>query len=583
MFVTGVAGISPHVEASYNDFYQQRQLSDIQIMSKSTTGFSTEQLEYLNNDEKVNYYETLYQVDMEVETLNIRYAAYDLQNSKINTLQLIEGSFPTQFTEVVVEQGSNTIRSMNVGDIVPFSMGPTTIYLKVVGIVTNPLYMCKEGDFNMNTDDVSLDIICYLDSDLDLDETYISSLPKTCLYMDLNMSEKFNYFDNEYEDEVKQYQTSLEETDLFSEENAAVLTLFENKSFAVLQNVCNKINIIALIFPIFFALVVSLVCLTTMSRLIDDERGQIGCFKSIGISNRRIINKYLFFSIVCSSIGAVIGCFIGYYLLPYAVYPAFENVFFLPTELFILEFNLGFASTIIMVICIILVTFYVAYKEVKNKPVDLLRPKAPKAGKKIFLERIPFIWNHLKFKYKSTARNIFRYMGRFLMIVISVAGSSALALAGFGLLNVSSEKVLIGETYIDLSDTMIPVSTIVIIFSLCLCMLVIYNLTNMNIGERKREIATLEVLGYHYKEVYGYIFREIFVMSVIGVLFGLPFGIALLYLILTQLGFGDISNVKYYSYLLTIGLTLLFSVFVYVLLIPKIKKVDMNESLKSIE
>ena len=87
MFVTGVAGISPHVEASYNDFYQQRQLSDIQIMSKSTTGFSTEQLEYLNNDEKVNYYETLYQVDMEVETLNIRYAAYDLQNSKINTLQ----------------------------------------------------------------------------------------------------------------------------------------------------------------------------------------------------------------------------------------------------------------------------------------------------------------------------------------------------------------------------------------------------------------------------------------------------------------------------------------------------------------
>ena len=114
-------------------------------------------------------------------------------------------------------------------------------------------------------------------------------------------------------------------------------------------------------------------------------------------------------------------------------------------------------------------------------------------------------------------------------------------------------------------------------------MLVIYNLTNMNIGERKREIATLEVLGYHYKEVYGYIFREIFMMSVIGVLLGLPFGIALLYLILTQLGFGDIGNVKYYSYLLTIGLTLLFSVFVYVLLIPKIKKVDMNESLKSIE
>ena len=154
-------------------------------------------------------------------------------------------------------------------------------------------------------------------------------------------------------------------------------------------------------------------------------------------------------------------------------------------------------------------------------------------------------------------------------------------LAGFGLRDVSLDDNagFIGG----FSDTFALISTVIILFAAALCILVIYNLTNMNIGERKREIATLKVLGYRDIEVSGYIYREVLIMSIFGIIIGLPLGFGLLYFLFEYLGFGDVSMIKWYSYVISAALTLVFVGFVDLLLHRKIRKIDMNDSLKTVE
>ena len=136
---------------------------------------------------------------------------------------------------------------------------------------------------------------------------------------------------------------------------------------------------------------------------------------------------------------------------------------------------------------------------------------------------------------------------------------------------------------IDVSSTLKLVSFAIILFALALCILVLFNLTNMSIGERKREIATLKVLGYIDLEVYGYIFREILVMSIFGIILGLPLGFGLIAFIINYLDFGSINSIKWYSYISTIILVICFVGVVDLMLCHKIKKIDMNDSLKSTE
>jgi len=236
-----------------------------------------------------------------------------------------------------------------------------------------------------------------------------------------------------------------------------------------------------------------------------------------------------------------------------------------------------------MFVAIILVTFYVTWKEIKEKPANLFQAKAPKAGKTILLEKIAFIWSKLSFKYKSCYRNIFRYKGRLAMIVLSVLGSTALVMAGLGLYNISSKPITINGVAFDMGNSIKYVSVAAIIFALILTILVIYNITNMNISERNREIATLKVLGYKDYEVCSYIFREIIQISIIGVILGIPSGILILYLIMKFLDFGSLSDIKLISYFLTGVLVITFIIIVDLLLIRKIKKVNMNDSLKSLE
>ena len=202
----------------------------------------------------------------------------------------------------------------------------------------------------------------------------------------------------------------------------------ENKSYLLITNITDKIDVIAMIFPVFFILVVALVTLTTMSRMIDEERSIIGCFKSLGYTNGSIIVKYMFFAIISMLIGSIIGLVTGAYFLPNIIFPAFDSIIFSPDMTSNVSFASGIWSSILMLVSIILVTLYVCFKNLRETPSQLLLPKAPKPGKKVFLEHIGFIWKRLKFKHKSSFRNIFRYGGRLAMVIISVSGATALVL-----------------------------------------------------------------------------------------------------------------------------------------------------------
>jgi len=446
--------------------------------------------------------------------------------------------------------------------------------LEVVGLVGSPLIMAKDGELDLVNEE-DLELIVYVHADL------LSSLPLPKTDISLILKERNNYElgSDKYFEYVDKVVNEFKST---NSDSFHYLTLNENKSYKTMLSYQDKIDVIALIFPVFFILVAALVVLTTMTRLIEEERGIIGCYKTLGESDGRIYFKYIFFALVTGLLGCTIGLPLGLLVLPSVIYPAFNMLFFIPD--FVLAFNCleGVISIVFMMAVVILVTVYVVWKTLRVSASQLLLPKAPKPGGKILLEHIPLIWNRLSFKYKSTLRNIFRYKNHLIMTVISVAGSTALVFAGFSLQNVAA-ALETDSQFSSMSRTLNPIAYLVIVFALLLAVLVVFNLTNMNIGERVREIATLEVLGYHDKEVNGYIFREVVIMSLMGIVFGVPLGLGLMAFLLNYLDFGSVSDIKWYSYLLTIGSVLLFVFIVDFFLKPKIKGVDMNASLKSVE
>ena len=354
-----------------------------------------------------------------------------------------------------------------------------------------------------------------------------------------------------------------------------ILTLHENFSFESFREYANKILGIGYVMMVVFLFVTVLVVLSTMTRLLDEERGQIACLMTLGYSPSLIIFKYLLFA----AIGTLIGGFTAYFAglgLSWIIYINFEWNFVLPpysANVVMVFYTITFA---IILVSTLVATIIAGYRLTSQPPAELLRPKAPKAGKTVFLEKMPLIWNRLSFKYKSTMRNVLRFFVRFLMTVVAVAFSTALVLAGLAVLDCCLFQDIGGAA-------MIGVAIIVLVFAALLNFVVIYTLTNINISERERELATLMVLGYHDGEVAGYIFREIYITSFIGILFGLPLGCLLCLLIFKVMGFGSIAGMNWFVWVLAIVLSVVFTILVTLMLRRKIVKIDMNNSLKAIE
>ena len=539
-----------------------------------------------------------------------------------------------------------------------------------------------------------------------------------------------------------------------------------------------RIGAVAKIFPLFFFLVAALVCLTTMTRMVEEERMEIGTLKALGYGTPAIASKYLVYALLASLTGAVAGLLVGFNLLPGAIMSAYGAMYSIPVRLALFQSRLAYLSVGLAVLTTLAATLGATLQEVKAAPAVLMQPRAPKPGKRIFLERIGFLWRRLSFSQKVTARNLFRYKKRMLMTVLGIAGCTALLLSGFGLRDsvhaimekqfkevftydaaialdddksaalakltgwldadpdvnsylpvmnetvtavddrsgrpyeatllvpaagneqifsdfyslhermsrkkielsddgaVISEKLasLLGvraggsisvrdssdhtyqikitavtENYLshyiymspaafdamayrapdintvvmtlknpaaidrdafkvqvmdvdgvlgsmfvlslaeDFQDTINSLDYVVIILIMAagaLAFVVLYNLTNINITERIREIATIKVLGFRDKEVSAYVYRENVVLTLIGTAAGLALGVFLHRFVIETMEidtmmFGKtIQGLSYlYSVVLTFGFAILVNIFMYY----KLRSVNMVESLKSID
>ena len=302
----------------------------------------------------------------------------------------------------------------------------------------------------------------------------------------------------------------------------------------------------------------------------------LACLLTLGYGGFAILFKYLLFAAIGTGIGGTGAYFVGVGLTAF-VYYVFNYNYAMPPMTSVatsLSFLITFSC---IVIATLTATLIAGGRMVREKPADLLRAKPPKAGRKVFLERIPILWNRLSFKYKSTMRNVLRYHYRFSMTVISVACSMGIALAGLALLDLCLFHEGFG------SAALIGLAAVIVIFAGLLTMVVIYTLTNINISERNREIATLMVLGYYDREVAGYIYREVYINTVVGILFGFPMGIFLIIILFKVINVGSLAGVSWFVWPVAAVIVLLFTALVTLILRRKIVGIDMNESLKANE
>lgn len=211
-----------------------------------------------------------------------------------------------------------------------------------------------------------------------------------------------------------------------------VFTREDNAGYSSYASNADKIGAIATVFPAFFFLVAALVALTTMTRMVEEERGQIGTMKALGYSSEQIAAKYLLYALLASVTGSVVGLLIGMRLFPYIIINAYNIMYDIPKAItpFIPTYALGASLTAIL--CTLLATLSACWAALREAPARLMLPKAPKAGKRVFLEYITPLWSRLKFTHKVTARNLIRYKKRFFMTVIGIAGCTALLVTGFG-------------------------------------------------------------------------------------------------------------------------------------------------------
>ena len=207
----------------------------------------------------------------------------------------------------------------------------------------------------------------------------------------------------------------------------------DNTSFASFSSNADKIANIAKVFPVFFFLVAALVALTTMTRMVDEERLQIGTLKALGYTTVQIAAKYLLYAAFASITGSAAGMAIGMKILPTIIMDAYNIMYDLPAIFAPFHLAYGLLAGSVAVLCTLAATLNACWSALREAPAKLMLPKAPKAGKRILLERFTFLWKNMKFTHKVTARNLFLYKKRFIMTIVGIAGCTALLVTGFGI------------------------------------------------------------------------------------------------------------------------------------------------------
>ena len=641
--ISGVGSSGEVIERSLAESYRDQNISDLIVKSTAQTGFTEEQIAAVRaryGKENVNTGNSLdVTVSIggsertvrlffleEIPTVNVPWArsgkdfsALDKESEFLSlhvesskTLQTVEEgtSFTLDFKDIMeqlAEQGGSAVTGLTetflgyVGSVEVTSAG-TLLSPIIFGVEGEPSYIQEEGAeipdvanalSSLNTISTALyfsyDIVPTFGEVLEgqgFEENVIKLMlslagmdygeklvPLGDLYIAFPERGLFEPYGGSYEELVEAEKEAL--YDLLGDD-IEFISLKENFSINSLHSYAGKVTAISAVLMVAFIFVTALVVLSNMTRLMEEERPQIACLRTLGYGGFAILFKYLLFAAIGTGIGGTGAYFVGVGLTAF-VYYVFNYNYAMPPMTSVatsLYFLITFSC---IVIATLTATLIAGGRMVREKPADLLRAKPPKAGRKVFLERIPILWNRLSFKYKSTMRNVLRYHYRFSMTVISVACSMGIALAGLALLDLCLFHEGFG------SAALIGLAAVIVIFAGLLTMVVIYTLTNINISERNREIATLMVLGYYDREVAGYIYREVYINTVVGILFGFPMGIFLIIILFKVINVGSLAGVSWFVWPVAAVIVLLFTALVTLILRRKIVGIDMNESLKANE
>lgn len=245
---------------------------------------------------------------------------------------------------------------------------------------------------------------------------------------------EFEKAERELDDAKDKLDDAQEKIDDMELGNSYALSRLDNAGYSSFDSNSSIVSNIAKIFPVFFFLIAALVCMTTMTRMIDEQRTQIGILKALGYSNAQIVGKYMFYSGSAAFLGAVTGFFIGCKVFPAVIWDAYTMMYDFSDDVdYIIDPKLGLISLTAALLCSMGATWVSISRDFKVAPSELIRPKTPPAGKRILLERIKPLWSKISFLYKVSIRNIFRDKKRFLMMVIGVSGCTALLIAGIGI------------------------------------------------------------------------------------------------------------------------------------------------------
>ena len=588
-FISGIGSPTDMIKDSIENYYTKQNVSDFIVKSK-TGRFTDEQISVVKNHYGDGNVEEGMSIDIQMEKKrSLRLYFLDLENTKINTFELVEGERITvdDVNCVYAEEKDNIIKGYSIGQQVEIDIASALnlprkykINVTIKGIVRSPLTFGKDGEPSYNNpedteipDNMSdINKLDLLQNILYCPRDICTIIPKGDLYIKGKNRDLFKSFSYTYEKYVEKEKNEL--TKLLGED-IRIITLYDNYSFKSIIASTNKVRGIGNILMVIFIGVTLLVVLSSMMRLMDEERSQIACLKTLGYSSKSIVLRYVFFALVALAVGGGVGFFVGYGV-SWLICFVFGYSYVMPPISVVVNPSYYFISLGVIIAVTLIVVFSIGMRLANNAPADLLRPKPPKKGKRILLERIPFIWKRLSFKYKSSMRNVFRYKTRFFMMLVSVAVSTGLVFAGLALL----DMCLFGNFG---SPAIIGIAIVVVAFAGLLTMVVINTLTTINISEREREIATLMVLGYHDMEICGYIYREIYISTFFGILLGYPVGIGLATLVFKTIGFGTVGNVSWFMWLLIPFIVFGFTLLVTLMLRPKIVKTKMNESLKAVE
>lgn len=620
---SGVGSSTGKIKDSANDFLLSGNVSDIIVKAKTEEGFSEAQITALKDEygeENVNFgmsFDAYITVNGE-KRLTRFYFSDDITARTVNKFVKSDEealAVPEDEIAVFAEKADDKIKGYTRGDKITVdykdvflqladqndrviedwqmsfinTLQPVT--LTVTKIVEDPLVFAKGGEPSfLNGEDMKIpdtivptDLIC-VDDILYLPYSAMPLMQaKTDIYVSLANKRTDRVFSGSYDKTVAEEKEKIigtlaaadEKTNAEIEKNVAFVTLAENYSFKSLYSYADKISGLSIVLMAAFACITALVVLSNVTRLIDEERAQTACLISLGYSAAGIILKYVLFVLTATAVGGFAAYFVGVGLCSF-IYLVFDYSFVMPPESAVFGVTFFIITLAIIVFAAVAATIRAGLKTAGETPADLLKPKSPASGRKVIIEKIPFIWNRLSFKYKSTARNVLRYRNRFIMTVVAVAGSMGLVMAGLALL----DMCLFG----DFGNASIAwLAVVIVVFAALLTLTAIYTITNISISERTREIATLMVLGYYDGEVSGYIYREIYIDAVVGIIFGYGVGAVLMSIIFAIMGFGSLGGVSWYVWLVSPVAVLFFTFLVTLILRKRIISIDMNASLKALE